>query len=80
MQVMIYEYLGREGDPVFIRISDLAKDEKIELEDMVVSRNSFGLYEVTNESIHEGFSDMYACYKFVCQFLKDKEFDDLVEQ
>ena len=79
-QVMIYEYLGTEEDPVFTKISDLDKGKSIEFEDMELSLNSFGLYEVSNEFLHEGFSDMYACYKFVCQFLKDKEFDDLVEQ
>ena len=71
-QVMIYEYLGTEEDPVFTKISDLDRSKTIELEDMELSLNSFGLYEISNESIHEGFSDIMSCYKFICQELRDR--------
>ncbi|MEK3909657.1 hypothetical protein [Oceanobacillus sp. FSL W7-1309] len=71
-QVMIYEYLGTEEDPVFTKISDLDRGKSIELEDMELSLNSFGLYEVSNEFFHEGFNDIMSCYKFICQELRNR--------
>lgn len=71
-QVMIYEYLGRDDDPVYKKISNLNKGETIVLDEMNLSLNSFGLYEISTENEHECFSDMMECYQFINDSLRDK--------
>lgn len=74
-QINVYELLGNNIDPIYEKLSRLQKGETIELDDMRVTLNEFGLYELSGDSLHECFQDLMKCYQFVCQLLKVKMWD-----
>lgn len=71
-QINVYDLLGNNIDPIYEKLSRLQKGESTELDDMRVSLNEFGLYELSGDSLHECFQDLKKCYRFVCSLLKMK--------
>jgi len=68
-QMNIYECLNPLDDPLFTSIKELKKgnftvfgadDERI-----YISYNLNEMYEVQNNNLHELFTDIKECYKFV---------------
>ena len=69
-QINVFDLLGNDVDPVYETVANLNKGETVVLEDMNLSLNNFGLYELTHESWHECFRNMIECYRFICRILK----------
>lgn len=68
-QTMIYDYLGKTDDPLYNRLSALEKGQKIILNNAEIILNTFGLFEIESEEIHEGFSNLLDCYNHLCNEL-----------
>lgn len=79
-QIQLYEYLGINNDPIFNQIKDLKKrgSMKVQLPEsvLIITLNSWGIYEVSNEELHESFSQINDCYEFVNEYLNEIELED----
>lgn len=79
-QIQLYEYLGISNDPIFNQIKDLKKkgSVKVQLPEflLIITLNSWGIYEVSNEEFHESFSQINDCYEFVSEYLNEIELWD----
>lgn len=62
-QTMIYDFLGLDTDPLWNKLKSLEKGQRIIFEMFSVSLNSSGIYEVSSEESHDGFSNIKDCYK-----------------
>jgi hypothetical protein len=69
-QVSIYKIFGIDADPLFQRIQQLNPGENIFLEQAVIIKNTFGLFEILTEDEHEPASNPYSCYEKVTTILK----------
>ncbi|MDY0396811.1 hypothetical protein ACFSMW_14785 [Virgibacillus halophilus] len=65
-QTNIYDFLV-DMDPVLSKIKNLAKGQAFVLEQIRISLNPFGLYEVESADFHQQFVDCQKCYQFVCK-------------
>lgn len=75
-QLNVYDLLGDDTDPVYKSLLNLKKGESITLEDMDLSLNHFGIYELSSETWQECFRDIMDCYRFICRVLKVKMWDE----
>lgn len=66
-QINIYDLIGGIKDPVYEMVASLKKGQSVEVEDMQLSLNQHGLYEISNEELHESFIDVRDCYRFICR-------------
>lgn len=71
-QIMIYDYLGSNIDPVYKKLSELKNGESFFMDGLNVTHNEFGLYEIATEDTHECYGDMTECYDGVCELLKEQ--------
>jgi hypothetical protein len=71
-QIMIYDYLGSNDDPVYEKLSKLKNGESFVMDGLNVSHNEFGLYEIATENTHDCYGNMTECYDSVCELLKDQ--------
>lgn len=62
-QMNIYSFLGYENDPLYIQIKKLKQNEKIKVDEFVITKNNFGLFEVESEQIHLQADTVDAIYK-----------------
>lgn len=71
MQTNIFNYLSLDNDPIYKAIEKVTKEKRVLIsDDIVVSLNLFGAYEVETEYEHERFDEIESCYKFVCDILE----------
>ncbi len=68
-QINLYDYLGVEDDPIYIMLSRLKNGYTVVFEDVHVTKNDFGLFELASNQLHEVFSDIRSCYKYVSDLL-----------
>lgn len=71
-QTMIYDYLGRSDDPLFLDLSKLEKGQRINLNNTDIMMNIFGLFEIETDEIHECFSNISDCYNYLCDELSTR--------
>lgn len=70
-QSNIYDFLGIESDPLFRDISRLEKGQTLDLGEIKVIFNEYGIYEIATENMHEGFINAGACYERVSELGAD---------
>jgi len=68
-QLSIYDFLEKEGDPLFQKINSLRYGEKIMVHGLEIYLNESNFYEVLSPTIHEGFKTPSRCYSWICQIL-----------
>ncbi|MEN2465938.1 hypothetical protein [Ornithinibacillus sp. JPR2-1] len=71
IQTMIYDYLGLDADPFYLKLKQLKKGNQIKLGSLIVHLNNLGIYEVSSNDIHEGFKNITECYQFVLKNMED---------
>jgi hypothetical protein len=64
-QTMVYDYLGFDTDPMYLKLKQLKKGQKISMGSLTILFNNSGLYEVIAEDLHDGFINIKECYKFL---------------
>lgn len=70
-QMNVFDYIGVENDLLFQSLKKLERGDAVVFgtDDarVVVRFNAFGLYEIVSDKkkVHEGFSDIKACYRFL---------------
>lgn len=65
VQLSLYDYVGKEKDPIFLLISKLKENETMAINEFEVKKNQFGKYEIENEDTHEVTPTLDDCYKFI---------------
>lgn len=63
VQLCIYDYLGLESDPIYQTIYMLKKGQESSVSNIKILFNQYGLYEVSTDVIHEGFTCPEDCYE-----------------
>ncbi|TFJ92830.1 hypothetical protein [Lentibacillus salicampi] len=66
-QFHVYDYLGKENDPLYIAISIMEREESQFIPEIkaTVQMNQHGLYEIASKSIHESYTNKEALYDCV---------------
>lgn len=67
----IYEILGMQHDPIYRMIELLNINEETQIGKHIIRRTD-KFYEIENELMHEGFSDLDNCYRFLSALLMKK--------
>lgn len=62
-QLNIFYEFGLENDPFYCQLLNLKKNEVLSFGNLEVVKNNRGLYEISNNEIHDCFSNVMDCYK-----------------
>lgn len=62
-QTIIYEFLGIEHDPIFKLVDSLKMGDSVKFNQVTISLNQFGIYEVISHKKHDGFDKKHKCYE-----------------
>lgn len=73
-QLNIYNYFEADADPLYQKLSSLQVDDEVQIGKYKVLLNRFGMYEVSNDEIQDGFPSIDQCYKFI-QELEDMDME-----
>jgi len=68
-QTHVYEYLGKESDPLYNDILSLQINQSVYLQGIRITRTAFEMYEIESKSFHEGFISSQSIYKRVSAIL-----------
>ncbi|WP_449355654.1 hypothetical protein ACUL41_07940 [Virgibacillus natechei] len=70
-QLHVYEYLGKEDDPLFTTICNMQQgySQYIPELKMTLIKNQHGLYEIVSKSIHECYANKEELYDCVSEIL-----------
>lgn len=71
-QLNIYDHIGIQSDPLMQKLEQLKSGNSVALEDMKVSLNHSGLYEISTEHTHDCCRDLKRCYDYVNNYLKSR--------
>ncbi|WP_026908924.1 hypothetical protein [Paucisalibacillus globulus] len=72
-QTMIYDYLGFETDPMYLKLKQLKKGQRTSLGSLTILLNNSGLYEVVTDDLHDAFINIKECYKFLKNVFGDNQ-------
>lgn len=79
-QIQLYEYLGISNDPIFNQIKDLKIKGSMQVQFpksvLIITLNSWGIYEVSNEEFHESFSELQECYDFINEIISESQIEN----
>ena len=78
-QTHVYEYLGKESDPLYINILHLKVNQSIQISEanLQISKTRYGIYEIISVECHECYSSPQSLYEQINVLLNDislKEF------
>lgn len=70
-QTHVYEYLGKESDPLYNEIMHLKVDQSFSIPEinMQVTKTRFGLYEIVSATYHECYSSPQSLYERISVLL-----------
>lgn len=70
-QMHVYEYLGRESDPLYNNILHLQVDQSLFIPEtkMQIVKTKYGLYEIVSDECHECYSTPQTLYERVSDVL-----------
>ena len=74
LQTHIYDFLGVINDPIYIKILELEKGQKLDLGGVNITFNANGLYELETDDYHECFKSKKQLYDGVSRLLSFIEF------
>lgn len=72
VQLDLYDYFGKEKDPLYMLLNTLNKNSTITINEFEVTLNQYGIYEISNQDIHESRSTLDGCYKFISNYVNDE--------
>lgn len=72
-QLSIYDYLGKESDPLYQTIKSLEVNQRVQVEDYSITLSKFGIYEINSKNIHEAKSRIEDCYDYLVKQLSMKD-------
>lgn len=72
VQACIYDYLDTDVDPLLHKIENLKTNEDQNLgSGIIVTKNTFNIYEIATDELHESFKSVRACYEYVLQLIDE---------
>ncbi|WP_080871778.1 hypothetical protein [Oceanobacillus timonensis] len=71
-QTNIYDYLSKNDDEFYIKLSELNKGDSISIENIIIFLNKFGFFEVSYQDEEESaFQQLTDCYNYVSEKLDE---------
>lgn len=70
-QMNLYDYLHKENDPLYKGLAELKAGKTVTISDIEVTLNVFGVYEVSHDQVHDAFSSIEECYRFLNKLFND---------
>lgn len=67
VQTTIYDFIGFRSDDLFNKISRLNKGQALNLGNIKIHLNKFGIYELLTTDRHEAFNSVMQCYTRVSE-------------
>lgn len=65
-QMNLYDYFGKEEDPLFVTVSNINKGETLSIGEHEITLNPYGIYEISSrDEVHESKGSLEACYKYL---------------
>lgn len=73
-QIHLYEYLGRESDPLYKAILCMHQDHPLLVPEsnMYLTKTKHGFYELVSNSCHECFTTPETLYRRICDMLNEQ--------
>jgi len=68
-QTHVYEYLGKENDPLYNEILSLQVNQSVDVQGIMITRTAFEMYEIESKAFHEGFTSSHSIYNRVSAIL-----------
>jgi len=68
-QTHVYEYLGKENDPLYNEILSLQVNQSVDVQGIMITRTAFEMYEIESKTFHEGFTSSQSIYNRVSAIL-----------
>ena len=64
-QMHVYEYLGKENDPLYNNITQLKVNQSIQIPEtkIQITKTRFGMYEIVSAEQHECYSSAQSLYE-----------------
>ncbi|WP_368653244.1 hypothetical protein AB4Y30_16350 [Ornithinibacillus sp. 4-3] len=75
-QVSFYDYFPKQNDPLYIALSKVTEEKPIQLGNFTITLNTFGIYEILSDDIHEAKDSLDACYHYLNDLGKFADFQD----
>jgi len=69
IQLSIFNELGFLEDPIYRKLNELSVDHVIMIDEITITKNSNGLYELSSDDVHEGFKTLESCYENIMRIL-----------
>src|SRR5699024_528131 len=75
-QTHVYEYLGKESDPLYNNILHLKVNQSIQIPktNLQISKTRYGMYEIVSAEYHECYSSPQPLYERINALLNDISF------
>lgn len=71
-QACIYDYLSTDVDPVFTKIKGLEPGQEVSLgSGITVIRNTFHMYEIETDDVHDPARSVQNCYEKVLKLIDE---------
>ena len=68
-QKHVYDYLGKENDPLYNKILSLQVNQSINVQGIMITKTAFAMYEIESKTFHEGFTSSQSIYKRISSIL-----------
>lgn len=68
-QLSIFHELGFIEDSIYRQLSSMECDEVINIEEITVTKNQVGLFEISSRDVHEGFKTVESVYAEINRIL-----------
>ena len=65
----VYEFLGKENDPLYHEILSLQVNQSVGVQGITISRTAIEMYEIESKTFHEGFTSSQSIYNRVSAML-----------
>jgi len=72
-QTHVYEYLGKESDPLYNNILHLKMNQSIQIAEtnLKISKTRYQMYEIVSAEFHECYSSSQSLYERINALLND---------
>lgn len=71
-QLNIYDHIGIQSDPLMQKLKQLNRGQSVALDDLEITLNQSGLYEISTEETHDCCGNLKRCYDYVNNYLKSR--------
>ncbi|WP_173916401.1 hypothetical protein [Halobacillus sp. Marseille-Q1614] len=71
-QTSLFDNQASANDPLFQMLSQLECGMSLMVSSFKVTRNTYGLFEIENNEVHDCKSTVEECYAYLCRAILEK--------